>query len=471
LSGGGAAVRRVSPSFPRPRLPGGVWRYYGGFAIGRISGLIVIPVASRVLGPSGFGRFEAAFALFLAATIVLDAGLGATLVRFVGEEKRDTSALLRAAGRVQVFASLGAVVIIGVPLFLFDLPDRHHFVTGFALVMYAYNEGFAVIGGGLLRATGRDGMYAVLSFVRLIVTAGAAVIGALALGPSGALLGVAFGGIGFSSLALLNIARAHRAQGANELGTMLRYGMPLMATTIMSWTLSVSDRLFLRGNVSAATLGAYSANYRLGNLVLVFVAGPIGLTWIQAARRAHGGVELDHLRRRWGLAYTLVALWGVTLLVGLGPLLVPIVFGSGFHFHRTIVAEVALSGWFGGAFYLIATPALMREQTRRLVPISLVVAGFNLLANAILIPRYGADGAAAATCISYGFMCLAALFSAPVREQRWLFHSATVGVIICAFLVAGISDYSAAGAVVLAMLLSLAVAASLWRWLRAAYRR
>jgi O-antigen/teichoic acid export membrane protein len=402
------------------RIPGGVWRYYAGFTIGRLSGLVVIPIASRVLGTAGFGKFEAAFALFLASTIVLDAGLGAALVRFVGDKSYDTDALLQAAARIQVFASLGAIVLLGVPLLLFDMPDHRPFLVVGALVVYAFNEGFAVLGGGLLRASGRDGLYAAFSLVRLVLTAGAGAAGALLLGASGTLLGVAFGGSGFSAYALYRLRAGKPSGSVDARQAMMLYGLPLMATSVMAWTLSVSDRLFLRADVAPTTLGLYSANYRLGNLVLVFVAGPLGLTWIPAARRARDERALDRARRTWALRFSAASILAVLMILAAGPALIPLIFGSGFHFDRTIIAAVGLSGWFGGLYYLAATPALLAQDTRRLAVMALVCVGFNLVANAILIPSFGAHGAAVATLISYAFVCMAVMLVGPLRAQRWL---------------------------------------------------
>src|SRR3954464_7228226 len=97
--------RRMRQRLIRLRLPGGVWRYYVGFSIGRMAGLVVLPIASRSLGVVGFGRFEAAFPLVIAATIVLDAGQGAGIVRFIGDPGHSSADVLHAAARIQVAAS------------------------------------------------------------------------------------------------------------------------------------------------------------------------------------------------------------------------------------------------------------------------------------------------------------------------------------------------------------------------------
>jgi O-antigen/teichoic acid export membrane protein len=443
------------------RLPGGVWRYYVGFSIGRLSGLVVIPIAARVLGTSGFGKFEAAFALFLASTIVLDAGLGAALVRFVGDQTHDTDSLLRAGARIQIFASFGAIVLLGVPLLLFDMPDNRPALVITALVIYAFNEGFAVLGGGLLRATDRDGLYATFSVVRLVLTAGAGTTGALLLGASGTLLGVAFGGSGFSAYALYRLIRGRHREVDDARRAMMLYGLPLIATSVMAWTLSVSDRLFLRGDVRAATLGRYSANYRLGNLILVFIAGPLALTWIQAARRASGGQQLDSARQTWAIRFSAAATLGVLMILTAGPVLVPVIFGSGFHFDRRIIAAVGLSGWFGGFFYLIATPALLAQDTRRLAVMSVVCVAANLLANAILIPRFGAHGAAIATLLSYAFVCVAVTFVAPFHNQRWLLHGPLLATMVATIGAVGLASVGEIAAVGALSVTALAVAIAL----------
>lgn len=393
----------------------GTWRYYFGFAIGRMSGLAVLPVLTRVLGISEFGRFEPALAALIAATIVIDAGLAAALVRF-GDADRDPGTLLQAAARLQVRASVLAVLLVG-PLVVLAAPSgTQRMLAVGALVVFAVVEGLATLGSGLCRATARDGVYLGLSVARFATTVTMTVLGAALFGSIGALYGIALGGLGFAVYAARAIARTRADDDPAVRRTLMRYGFPLVATSAMTWCLSASDRLFLQRHVPVHEVGDYAANYRLGSLLLVFVATPIALTWVPTARRATERGELGAVRRRWLLGFSLVAGSVVLGLTLLAPAFVPLFFGSEFTGDRLIVGLVGGGGWLGGLYYLAATPFLLDEDTRPLIAVSAVVIATNLVLNAALIPSRGGDGAAIAGALSYAGLCAATLLAARRRS-------------------------------------------------------
>jgi O-antigen/teichoic acid export membrane protein len=444
----------------RPRLPGGIWRYYVGFSIGRMAGLVVLPIASRNLGVVGFGRFEAAFALFIAATIVLDAGQGAGIVRFVGDPGHSTADVLHAAARIQLVASMLAIACLAPPLLLFAAPDNRRGILLVALVLFAFIEGFAVIGGGVLRATDQDGLFALFSAARLVLTASLGAAGALLLGGSGALLGVAFGGTAFAAFALRELHRSKTQPSVRrEVRTMARYGIPLIATTAAYWTLALSDRLFLRAFASDRALGAYAANYRLGGVLLLFFAGPLGLTWIPAARRAQARNAVDALRRQWSERYALACAAGTLALLVIGEWAIPSIFGTRFTFDRIVVAASAASAWFAGFYLFLGTPILLGKETRRLAAVSVLVVLVDVGANALLIPSFGAHGAAAATVIAYSSLCLGAVLVCPAPRLRWAFETRHLGVLAVSIVAAAVG-VAAGTAAIVALLALLALAAS-----------
>jgi len=430
------------------RLSGGVWRYYAGFAIGRAAGLVVLPITSRALGVGGFGRFEADFAIFIAATIVLDAGQGAAIVRFVGERGHFTPDVLRAAARIQVVASLFAVACLAPPLLLFAAPNDRPALLLVDLIVFAFVEGFAVVGGALLRATERDGLFATFSIVRLALTASIGAVGALTLGASGALLGIALGGAGFASFAVREVRGAVGGQARRETATLVRYGVPLLATTAAAWALGLSDRLFLRAFAPDRILGAYAANYRLGSVVLIFLASPLGLTWVPAARRALAEGRLKEVTRRWSTLLAVTCAVGTLALLVIGQEVIPLLFGGQFTFDPIVVAAVGWSGWCAGLYFLLATSILLSEDTRRLAALSIAVVLINVAANAALIPSFGAHGAAAATLISYAALCFGALAVSPRPSAAWVREPRHLGVLVGATAMVAIGALSRTAAVV-----------------------
>ena len=198
----------------------------------------------------------------------------------------------------------------------------------------------------------------------------------------------------------------------------MRYGFPLIATSAMTWSLSSSDRVFLQQTTRPEEIGVYAANYRLGSVVFIFIATPIALTWVPAARRALASGLLDRTRVRWMVVFTAISWSAVAVLVALVPILVPAVFGGEFPGDRVVVLLVAAAGWLGGIYYFAATRLLLSEDTRPLIVVSIVVIAANLILNAVLIPAHGPRGAAIATVLSFGALCVVTLVTARVAEQR-----------------------------------------------------
>ena len=399
----------------------GVWRYYLGYGISRLSNIVILPIVSRELGPAGYGRFEVALSVLLASSIIVDAGFGAAMVRFVDDKEYSKGDVVGAAAALQTVASAVGVLALAVPLALLRPTGSSLVFVLLALLLYAYVEGYAILGGGMLRGEGRDGLYLLLAFARFAVTAGAGTLGAIYGGAAGALAGVAVGGVGFAAYAAVRIARA-RLGGTRSMRSLLRgYGIPLMASSVMAWTLGLSDRVFLKLSVSAQALGQYAANYRLGGSVAILLAAPLIQAWLPTARRAADDAGRKRMAARWFNDFTLVALGTVVALATLADVAVPVAFGDDYDASRLVIVAAGGSGWLVGVFYLVATPILLSTTTRTLVRVSLQTVAFTLAANAALIPLFGTRGAAAATVSAALFLCLATAAAVPAVERpHWL---------------------------------------------------
>ena len=376
------------------------WRFWLGFGVGRLASLVVLPVVSRTSGTSGLGRFEVALAVMVSATIVLDAGLGAAVVRYSGDERYATRDVVGAAGLLQMLASTGAALVCAVAMVLVGPAGVSIAALAAIAALFCFVEGLAVLAAGLLRAEGRDGLYLALSAGRFAMTGVVGAAGAIAWGVVGALLGIAVGGTPFAILWLRRWARARTVGSAVLRHRIARYGLPLIVTTVATWTLASSDRLFLQGAVSSQSLGQYSANYRLGTVVLIFVAGPLALAWLAEARRTDAAIRGARLRA-WTAGFTLVSLCVGGLTVACASFLVPAVFGAEFEADALVVGLVALSGWFGGLWYFAATPIIIGDRTVPLAQVAALAVVLNLGLNVLLIDAYGSDGAALATLLSY----------------------------------------------------------------------
>jgi O-antigen/teichoic acid export membrane protein len=410
-------------------LPGSIPLYYVGFAVGRVGSFAALPIISRVLGAEDFGRFEVYVALMLIASIIFDAGAGASIVRFFEDGRFSRGQLLRAAAYVQAGASLFAIAAVG-PVLMVLVSSGAALLSLGAVVLFAVVEGFAVIGGALLRVQGRDRAFVGLSLTRFAIAVGVGSIGATA-GPVGALFGIALGGLGFAVFAMMAIARESNPDAGPATRALARYGIPLVATSAMTWCLSVSDRIFLNANVSPNELGEYGANYRLGSVISVFLAGPLVLAWVPTIRRVAGETERTEICVRWSSRFALVSLGSLVILLVLAPKGVPVVFGTEFHKNDYAIGAAGLSGWLLGLTFLIATPILLGDRTGLLAVVAAIVAVVNLTLNSMLIPAYGVPGAAIATIASYALFCLVTIVAVgPSAVAAWFARLAHVTLIV-----------------------------------------
>lgn len=381
--------------------------FYVGYGVGRLASLVVLPVLSRILGIGGFGSFEATNAALVGGAIMLDAGLGTAIIRYL-QDGHPAGELLGSAIGVQLGASAVAALVIS-PLVVVAAPagSSTPLLVG-AAVVFCFVEGLAVLALGLLRGERRTTLFLNLSLVRVGVTCAATTLGAVIGGVAGGILGFAFGGIGFAIYGAARVIENKLPSRVDTRRMLMRYGLPLMATSLMSWALNLSDRLFLRATVASTALAEYAANYRLANLTLVFLVGPLALAWLPAAQRfaKRGPAVLRLATTRWTLLFSCVSLSSVALLLAVGKLVVPFVFGSGFVMNPFVLSAVGLSSWFAGLYFLLATPIVVSDDTRPIAWVALSIVAFNLGANTALIPPFGIRGAAVATAASYFALCV-----------------------------------------------------------------
>lgn len=181
-----------------------------------------------------------------------------------------------------------------------------------------------------------------------------------------------------------------------------------------------ADLLMLRMVRGAVAAGEYEAALRVTELPQDLYAAAI-VMFVPAAARLPGG-DLRRLAGRLSGALTALLAPLVATLAVFGADLVEALFGAGFTPPGHVAALLV-----GGSLATILTGpvgALMvaRRRHRTILRISLVGVGLNLALNALLIPPFGAGGAAAGTALS-----LVAINGAYVIAARRELHAAWLG--------------------------------------------
>ncbi len=185
---------------------------------------------------------------------------------------------------------------------------------------------------------------------------------------------------------------------------MLIFGIPLVGHEL-AWVLhNTGDRYLIQWMLGSEPLGAYAAAYNLSDYVRIIVImslyqalPPLYLKiWAdegEAATRKFIEKSLHF--------YILVALPIIAGLSVVGPTLLTILATDKFASGSVIIPYVIAGMVINGSAVMFGAGLYIHKQTKILMVLMLISAVFNILLNVILIPKYGIEGAAIATLISY----------------------------------------------------------------------
>ncbi|MCQ9618253.1 oligosaccharide flippase family protein [Paenalcaligenes niemegkensis] len=229
------------------------------------------------------------------------------------------------------------------------------------------------------------------------------------------------------------LAAIHSELDVVQLKSMLRFGLPLIMGGVAFWGLTTMDKIFLRSMVSFEELGIYSvsASFAAAAAILqsVFstVWAPMVYKW---ANNGHGLEQVQQVSRYIlalvVLAFVLAGLfsWCIT------PFLPP---------DYAAVRWIVVSCMGAPLLYTLSETTVIGIGISRRSSFSMLAAVLafmvNLAGNWLLIPTYGAAGAAASTCFSFWvFFLLRTEFSIYVWKPipRVLLYSYTAVSVVAA---------------------------------------
>jgi O-antigen/teichoic acid export membrane protein len=387
------------------RTARGIAALASGEVLGKVATLALIVIAARSLGEADYGVFAYALALGTLLAVFPSWGFDTTVIQ-EGSAAPDRLPRLLAellAARTLIAVPLSAVAI-GVELL------RRGGDAGLASAMVllacsldTYSDAFRAV------ATAREaqGRSAAVLVLQRVVSA-LAVVAAIALGLG--LVGVAAGFLSGSVVGALVMSRAvvrlgirpdWRALTWRGIRRLVRTSHVAGVTGLASAALFRIDAVLLGLLAGDAAVGTYSAAYRLLETILF-------VTW--AVSRAVFPViasnpEAPRVRRGFERGFTLLTViflpYGVVLLLR-GEELMALVFGAAFADDGAAVLRwLAFAPILFALGYLASYALMARGPDLRIVAGSVAALVVNIVLNLVLIPGFGAEGAAAATVVAY----------------------------------------------------------------------
>jgi O-antigen/teichoic acid export membrane protein len=415
---GGQAAPRQTP-WPEPtrlrRVLGGAASFrsqvastLGAQAILLILAVIQGALVARLLGPTGTGRVALALLVMAILRMVLNPGFSASYVYFAGTGQLTVADLTRHGVSVALLAGPVGLGLVG----LLD-------ATGaLRTILPGIPGGLVLIVAGLLPVNVLFGlltailqgqqrihlMNQLLILDSVLSVAAAAVLLTLGhMGPSAVIIGSAIG----DGISVLIAARLLRQSGArfrpaihrDQVKTLMHYGLRAQGGNFIQFFNYRLDQFVLNALTSPAKVGIYNVSVRLAELVWQL---PDAASIVIFARGTRDTAE--QMNRftprvaRWTLG---LSIGGAIVLAAAGHFVIGIVYSSKF-----LGAFVPLLWLLPGTVLFGVAVVLAHDLAGRGMPeYNSVVALLSLIVTVpldfILIPKWGASGAAIASSIAY----------------------------------------------------------------------
>jgi O-antigen/teichoic acid export membrane protein len=385
---------------------------YGlGGLVSRIIAVFLLPLYTRYLSPSDYGKVETLIALTTVTGIVLRMGITSAFFRFYFDspEPEQRRLVLRTSfWFTMTMATAGMLVGIALSPEIADVlfgtsDDADLIAAAFVGLWCGMNYEQLT---SLFRVEERSVAFVSASLTNILLTIGATLLLVVALdaGPIGVIVGN-FTGTLVVYVALVGYRREQLGLQLDRglLREMNRFGLPLVPTALFLWTTNFSDRLFLVKLADTTEVGLYSVGVRIASAMVLLLTA-FRLAWPAFAY----SIEDDREARRtyaYVLTYlVLLTTWVATGLTLLSPWIVGWLAAPAFEDSSQVVGPLAFAAVAFGGYIVVAIGVGRARRTQFNWIVTGAAAAVNVALNLLLIPPYGMMGAAVATIAAYSTM-------------------------------------------------------------------
>jgi O-antigen/teichoic acid export membrane protein len=383
--------------------------YAIGILLGKAVSFVMLPIYTRYLDPANYGTMQLIQMTLDVIAIIAGTQLATGIFRYYSEAQsgRDRSAVVSTAF-VLLSANYGAVglaTFLAAPWIseLVFATAEHAGLIRLAAASLACNS-FILVPLTFFRVRAQSHLYVMAQLAMLVlqVTLNLLFLVHFEMGVRSIFLSnlIAVFSVGLIlTIYLISQVGIHFSRSATR--SLMRYGIPLIATQLATFLLAFGDRYFLQAATDSSVVGVYALAYEFGFLLAVVGYLPFGLIWEPARFEIAKRVDRDEVFSR-GFIYLNVLQITVAVIIALFiddvlRIMTTPPFYPAAAFVPIILIAYVLQGW--AMFQDIGMH--VRKRTEFITAANWLAAAVAMVGYAILIPRYLGMGAAWATVAAF----------------------------------------------------------------------
>lgn len=382
------------------------------FAVGPIGGavlgLISLPMITWFFSQEDVGRLAMLQVTLGFSILLFSLGLDQSFIREF-HEAEDKPALLKQA-MLPGFILLGTTVLVllswGGTLsgWLFDVPHWHlSALVALALVANFISRFLSLV----LRMNERGLAFSMSQILPKLLSL-TIVGGYVAIGADKNLTNLVLANVSAVSFVCVIYGWNTRAEwlagirsklDINQLKNMLRFGLPLILGGLAFWGLTVTDKVFLRTLASFEELGVYSVavSFAAAATILQSVFSTVWAPTVYKWARSGQGLENVHKVSRYILALVVLGFSVAGLFSSVVTFFLPTNYGS---VQWIVVCCIGYPLLYTLSETTVVGIGISRRSSFSMIA-TVIACSVNFAGNWLLIPSYGAGGAAVSTCVSF----------------------------------------------------------------------
>ena len=417
--------------------------YALGSAIQSLVGFLLIPLYTRFLNPSDYGRLEICNTLLLMLTVILSLGLASALIKVHERDCQTEEEKKKMIGTVFLFL-IPEVLIFLTLLYFFSPNLAFIFLKGkeftSLIKLILITSIFAIflsICFSTLRAKEKSKLYTTLYLLRFVFTLGLNIwfVVGLRLGVLGILLGNLIAQAGISLLFIPQVVKYTQLTFSKPLfKKLLAFGLPIVPASMAMWFMDLSDRHFLRFYSTMNEVGLYSLGYKIALAVSILLVWPFQLAWPTVFFSVAKRPDTKKIYAKVLTYFLFVACFLALILSIFGKQIIELMTTKKFFSAYKVIPLVSFAYVLYGVHYIVVPGLHLKEKTKYYPLLITIPALANIGLNFYFVPKYGMMGAAGTTLTCFVLMAIITYLLSnhfyPVKYERKRIFSLILAIFI-----------------------------------------
>lgn len=378
----------------------------GGY-INALIGLLTVPIVTRMLSPEQYGVASLISIIVEMLVVFCSLALDQSFVRFFYEvQERERGKLLQDCLYYPILITFLSSFIIfifrnQISIFILGKIEKNIWLIIVFSILSLIIKSFAFL---VVRMQQKGGLYSFFYIFIKVVEFSFILLFFKIYGDNYKVIVLAtlFSTLITSLLMIVVERKIWRLGGKRKIEKkeLLNFSAPLVFTLALTWVFASSDKITIKLFSNLKELGLYSGAFRIVSVISVIQTGFTSF-WTPFIYEKYSKEPNNLVFYKKANDYLSLVFFSLGVIILATRNLIIVLLGEKYYDSLFIVPMLI----FVPIMYLISETTMMgigfKKKSKYFLYISIIVAIFNILGNLLLIPKYGAKGAAISTGISY----------------------------------------------------------------------